>query len=82
MTLGKGGALWVNEGKYYRTEETDVFDVCGAGDTFLAGLVTAYLSSKEDLDLSIKFANKCASLAVKKLGTYAIKRGDLIDLCV
>ena len=77
VTLGKNGAWWMNENKYYQTNETSVFDVCGAGDTFLAGLVTAYLSSKQSMDESIIFANKCASFAVKKLGTYAIKKEDI-----
>ena len=77
VTLGKNGAWWMNENKYYQTNETSVFDVCGAGDTFLAGLVTAYLSSKQNMEESIIFANKCASFAVKKLGTYAIKKEDI-----
>ena len=71
-----------NEGKDYEVEQTEVFDVCGAGDTFLAGLVTGYMSFEQDLDRAIKFANKCASYSVRRLGTYAIKKGDLNDICV
>ena len=82
VTRGKNGAQWITEGKDYEVEQTEVFDVCGAGDTFLAGLVTGYMSFDQDLDRAIKFANKCASYSVRKLGTYAIKKGDLNDICV
>ena len=40
------------------------------------------MSFDQDLDRAIKFANKCASYSVRKLGTYAIKKEDLDDLCV
>ena len=82
VTKGPKGATWVTGNKDYEVEQTEVFDVCGAGDTFLAGLVTGYLSFGDNLGEAIKFANKCAAYAVRKLGTYAIKKGDLDDLCV
>ena len=77
ITLGKDGAMWYNKEKIYGTEEVDVFDVCGAGDTFLAALTTACLSSG-NMEKSIKFANKCATLSVCHLGTYVVQRSDLI----
>jgi len=77
ITLGKNGAMWYNEKKKFPTEEVDVFDVCGAGDTFLAALATAYLSCN-DISESIEFANECATYSVCQLGVYAIKRADLI----
>tara|TARA_R100000008_G_C3578289_1_gene166673 strand:- start:727 stop:1545 length:819 start_codon:yes stop_codon:yes gene_type:complete len=82
VTKGSNGATWVTENKDYEVEQTEVFDVCGAGDTFLAGLVTGYLSYNQDMDKAIRFANMCATYSVKKLGTYAIKKEDLDDLCV
>jgi bifunctional ADP-heptose synthase (sugar kinase/adenylyltransferase) len=77
ITLGKDGAMWFNEKKKFPTEEVEVFDVCGAGDTFLAALTTAYLSCK-DMEESIEFANECATYSVCQLGVYAIKREDLV----
>ena len=81
VTLGKDGAWWETEDKYFKTEQTEIFDVCGAGDTFLAAFVTAYLSC-ENIEKSIIFANKCAAISVKHLGTYVLKRSDLVDLCI
>jgi D-beta-D-heptose 7-phosphate kinase/D-beta-D-heptose 1-phosphate adenosyltransferase len=59
-----------------------VFDVSGAGDTFLASLVYGYLQTFTYEDALI-FANKCASIVVQKSGTYAITAEDLIenDIC-
>ena len=77
VTLGSEGAWLPSTNSYYEAERTEVFDVCGAGDTFLSGLVTGYLSFYKDLNKAIKLANKCASFSVNKLGTYAIKKEDL-----
>ena len=52
MTLGAKGARWNKT--VYRTEECEVFDVSGAGDTFLAALVYEYLVS-EDLEKAVHF---------------------------
>ena len=77
VTLGKNGAMYKE--KIYPSREVEMFDVSGAGDTFLAGLVYKYLECK-NFEESIIFANKCASFAVTKKGTYSIKAGDLNDL--
>jgi len=76
VTLGKDGALWLNADKKYSAKETKVFDICGAGDTFLASLAMAYLSFN-NLEESIKFANLCASLTVGQFGVYAPAKEDL-----
>lgn len=68
VTLGPDGALWNDE--VYPTESVEVFDVCGAGDTFFSALACAYLLTKK-IDLAIKFANRCANISVQRLGTYA-----------
>ena len=54
-----------------------MFDVCGAGDTFLAGLVNRYLDTSGNMRESINFANKCGSLAVNKFGTFCLPVGEL-----
>ena len=87
-TLGKQGAEWKgvvfsppqNEiDKIYRKCNNTLLinaNVCGAGDTFLSGLVVYYLSFF-DLKESIEFANLCASISVEHFGTYAITLEDI-----
>lgn len=77
VTKGDEGALWNN--KTFPTQRCDVFDVCGAGDTFMAALVFEYLHTK-CFEKSIDFANKCARLAVQKFGTYTLTKKDIDDL--
>jgi len=79
VTLGPAGARWKNQ--IYKTEKVDVFDVCGAGDVFLASLVYGYLKHN-DISKAIDVANKCASLSVTKMGTYVLTKQDISDLCV
>lgn len=69
VTLGSGGAM--KDGIIYPTKKVEVFDVSGAGDSFMAGLVTQYLLTKNFVD-AINFANICASNVVKKIGTAII----------
>jgi D-beta-D-heptose 7-phosphate kinase/D-beta-D-heptose 1-phosphate adenosyltransferase len=47
-----------------------VFDVCGAGDTFLASLAYYYVRTYDIKD-SIKFAIRAASITVQHIGAYA-----------
>tara|TARA_Y100000593_G_scaffold2094_1_gene4128 strand:- start:3289 stop:4068 length:780 start_codon:yes stop_codon:yes gene_type:complete len=74
VTLGSRGAM--HNGEMYPVESSPVFDVCGAGDTFLAGLVTKYILTK-NIKESIVFANRCATIAVKNFGTYVINKEEL-----
>lgn len=46
------------------------YDVCGAGDTFLAALCYKYLLTENMIE-SIHFANKAAAITVKHIGVYA-----------
>ena len=75
VTLGKMGAAW--NGKNYPGIKTEVYDVCGAGDTFLSALVWKYMTNNNVLDGAINFANLCASITVKKLGAYAVTIEDI-----
>lgn len=68
VTLGKQGAEF--KGKVYPAPITEVADVCGAGDTFLAALVYKVLTTK-DIEAAIEFANRAASVTVKHIGVYA-----------
>ena len=69
-TLGSRGAYY--KGEDYPVEEVDVRDTSGAGDTFLAGLVSNYLTCK-DIKKAIEFANECATQVVQKKGTAKIQ---------
>ena len=69
LTLGSEGAMHLD--KVYPVDKTEVKDLSGAGDTFLAALVAEYTKS-EDMELAIKFANKCATKVVKKKGVNTV----------
>ena len=74
-TLGSRGAEY--EGEIYSPAfERSVFDVCGAGDTFLTALVIGYMMYG-DIRASIPLANYCAGIAVEHRGTYKLDLKDL-----
>ena len=76
VTQGENGALY--NSKNYVVEKVEVFDVCGAGDVFLATLVYFYLL-KRDLPIAIVNANNAAALSVTKMGTYVLTKEDIDD---
>ena len=65
ITLGPQGASF--QGKIYPVETTEIKDLSGAGDTFLAALCAQYCKN-ENIVESIKFANFCATKVVQKRG--------------
>ena len=67
-TLGEQGATW--NGHSFGAETVEVADVTGAGDTFLAALVSEYLTQK-DMAIAIPYAIRAASVTVQHLGVYA-----------
>ena len=77
VTRGGEGAEY--NGRLWKTPTVEVVDVCGAGDTFLAALCWAYLSS-DNLNIAINFANACASIAVQHTGAYVLNEDDLKSL--
>lgn len=75
VTLGSKGAMYKTgrdpkHETYFPAPTVEVFDVCGAGDTFLSALVFEYLNTKS-IDQAIKFANKAASITIKYIGNYS-----------
>lgn len=58
------------------TQAQQVFDVTGAGDTFIATIAWA-LSSWYDLDKAIFFWNKASGVVVGKVGTAVITKQEL-----
>ena len=69
VTIGSKGCKYKN--KIYSVPEVSVKDVSGAGDTFLAGLVTNYLKHN-NIEQAIKFANECATIVVQKRGVTTL----------
>ena len=77
-TKGSEGATFKN--KLYPGTKVPVFDVAGAGDTFLSAMVFYYLNSGV-MESAIPFANKAAAIAVSNPGTYVLTEDDVNDLC-
>ena len=69
ITKGNEGCLF--QDKIYPTEDVQVKDISGAGDTFLAGLVVEYVRSN-DMIKAIDFAQDCTKIVVQKHGVSTV----------
>lgn len=69
ITLGSRGCEYKD--RIFSVRKVDIKDMCGAGDTFISGLVVAYCKNK-DLSSSIEFANACATVVVQKKGVSMV----------
>jgi bifunctional ADP-heptose synthase (sugar kinase/adenylyltransferase) len=69
VTKGANGVQWKE--KQYNTPKATVYDVCGAGDTFLAALATEYVLTDGDMSEAIHFAMRAAAVTISKFGVYA-----------
>jgi len=78
VTYGDKGAEY--DGVLYPGEKVKVYDVVGAGDTFMCSLVYFYLKYGRIED-AIPYANKAAAIAVQNRGTYVLKEGDINEIC-
>jgi bifunctional ADP-heptose synthase (sugar kinase/adenylyltransferase) len=78
VTKGSKGSFYKN--KLYPAEMVNVYDVVGAGDTFISALVYGYLSLSSIED-AIILANKAAAIAVQHPGTYVLTEKDVKGLC-
>ena len=78
VTKGSKGADY--QGKNYPAVGVSVFDVCGAGDTFLSALVYFYLLYGK-IEKAIPYANKAAAIAVTHFGTYVLSKEDVYEIC-
>ena len=77
VTLGSDGALW--SGMKFLPQVVKVFDVCGAGDTFMAALVYEFLKTK-NMQKSIDLANRAAAISVTHPGAYYLNQDDIETL--
>ena len=57
--------------KMHPVERVNCKDMSGAGDTFISGLVTEWVRTK-DIHEAINFAQECATKVVQKLGVCTI----------
>ena len=83
VIVTRGGAGFIaylrksNENIYYTKDDTECFvDSIGAGDTFLAGFISALVNKKE-ITSSLIYADVVAHLSTTKLGT--LKMVDKIE---
>ena len=79
MIITKGGEGTEYQGKLYPAEKVNVFDVVGAGDTFLAALTYGYLKYGR-MEEAIPLANKAAAVAVSHRGTYVLTEEDINEI--
>ena len=79
MIITKGGEGTEYQGKLYPAEKVNVFDVVGAGDTFLAALTYGYLKYGR-IEEAIPLANKAAAVAVSHRGTYVLTKEDVNEI--
>ena len=77
VTLGCDGALWA--GMKFLPQVVKVFDVCGAGDTFMAALVYEFLKTS-NMQKSIDLANRAAAISVTHPGAYYLSQNDIETL--
>ena len=78
VTMGSAGCSYAN--LMYPAEKVNVYDVVGAGDTFLSALVYSFLINKDHparLDTSIRFANKASAISVQHYGCYTLTEEDI-----
>ena len=74
VTLGSKGCMY--KGETFPVIRTEVKDVAGAGDTFMAGFTVKYLQTKDIIE-SIKFANECATIVVQKRGVSVVGQDSI-----
>ena len=79
MIITKGGEGTEYQGKLYPAEKVNVFDVVGAGDTFLAARTYGYLKYGR-IDQAIPLANRAAAVAVSHRGTYVLTEEDVTKI--
>lgn len=74
ITLDKDGCMY--KGTMYPTEQVEIMDISGAGDTFVAGFVKMFLDT-DDIPKSIQFANRCSAQVVQRRGVTTIDYENL-----
>jgi len=81
ITRGADGAsLFTVDGAhhYVPARKREVYDVVGAGDTFVSGLSLG-IAAGLDLEMACSLANTASGIAVEKIGTSTVTVKELMD---
>jgi D-beta-D-heptose 7-phosphate kinase/D-beta-D-heptose 1-phosphate adenosyltransferase len=76
ITYGGEKVTWRD--KTFYPPKVHAYDVCGAGDTFLAALAVRYVETN-NMEEAIEFAMKAAAITVRHIGVYAPTRKEIED---
>tara|TARA_Y100000287_G_scaffold184724_1_gene186265 strand:+ start:859 stop:1605 length:747 start_codon:yes stop_codon:yes gene_type:complete len=79
LIVTKGSEGCVYKQTLYPAEKVNVYDVVGAGDTFLSALVYGYITCG-DIDYSLMLGNRAAAKAVQQPGTYILTEDDIDEI--
>ena len=81
VTCGKDGAnLYTKDNIIHSpVKETAALDTTGAGDSFAAGFIAAYIKDKK-LEECLNFANTVASSCVGKIGAMNVSKACDLDI--
>ena len=73
VKCGASGAISLQEGRVVRSPafRVEVVDTTGAGDSFNAGFIYAYVLRRMPLEDSLRFANACGALSATGIGGTA-----------
>mgnify|MGYP006266272121 CR=1 FL=1 len=74
VTNGSYGCF--HDDEHYPAVETEIVDVCGAGDTFLA-VMAVFHANTDEMPFALIKANKFAAIACQHFGVYAITEKDV-----
>lgn len=81
VTANEDGAYTFEKGSLYRTLplDTDVVDICGAGDAFIAALTINLCgqSSEKNLLIATEEATKASGISISQPGTGEFTQNDL-----
>jgi D-beta-D-heptose 7-phosphate kinase/D-beta-D-heptose 1-phosphate adenosyltransferase len=78
VIITQGGESVIYKEKKYQVKNTNVFDVTGAGDTFLSAFAIRHLQTNK-IDESIKFAIDASAVTVQHFGVYAPTTKEIYD---
>ena len=79
LIVTKGSEGCVYKQTLYPAEKVNVYDVVGAGDTFLSALVYGYITCG-DIQVSLMLGNRAAAKAVQQPGTYILSEDDVNEI--
>jgi bifunctional ADP-heptose synthase (sugar kinase/adenylyltransferase) len=77
VTKGNKGASY--KGQLIPALNIEAFDVCGAGDTFLAALTYQYCKTN-DITKAIEFAIKASSVTIQHIGVYSPTLNEIEEI--